>query len=446
MSDTRKAAADAWMAQVPGRRSAREARREGGSTGLTSERPRRRATQVGPAGPHRSVPSAAPALLSTFDVGGANRTRVLQALADFGPLARADLARIMGVRRSTIGSIVNSLIDAEILEESPEASPAGVGKPPRPLWFGRYAGLSGAVFVRDGVIETAAINARGDILRRAEDVIDAAATRASLEAQVLANARRVLSRYRGKLSGIGVAVPAVCDATGNIIACTPIPELVGTTLPATLGGWALVPVVLEDDVAALALGERWFGQGRGVRDFATVQVGDGIGAAIVLGGRLLRGQHVASMEIGHTCVDPHGDTCRCGLRGCWETVASTRWLRVRAAALKLAGASEMNPGRLVELVEAGDATAEALLDEYADNLAIGLANIVQLFSVDLFILHGDVVQGGQLLLDRVQAAVSRRSLRVLVADARLSFSALERDSGLLGAAATVMTRVLGISV
>ena len=392
-------------------------------------------------------PLPASSLLSSFDVGGANRTRVLQALADFGPLSRADLARIMGVRRSTIGSIASSLIEAEILEESPDPPPAGVGKPPRPLWFGRHAGLSGAVFVRDGVIETALVNARGDILRRAEDAFDPGAPGPLLEQQILAAARRVLSRYRGRLAGIGVAVPAVCDsAGGTIIACTPIPGLVDTSLPKTLQAWARVPVVLEDDTAALALGERWFGQGRGVRDFAVVQVGDGIGAAIVLGGHLLRGQRVASIEIGHTCVNPAGEACRCGLRGCWETVASNRWLWRRAEEMGFAGNAGWDLERVAARATAGDGAAAQLLDEYSDNVAIGLANIVQLFSLDLLILHGDVARGGAPLLQRIQAAVARRSLRVLVDEVRVSLSALERDSGLLGAAATVMTGVLGISI
>ena len=101
---------------------------------------------------------------------------------------------------------------------------------------------------------------------------------------------------------------------------------------------------------------------------------------------------------------------------------------------------------MASLAEVGDADAGKLLDEYANNIAIGLANFVQLFSLDLFILHGDVVKGGVPMLDRIQSAVARRSLRVLVADIRLSFSALDRDSGLLGAAATVMTSVFGISV
>ncbi len=195
---------------------------------------------------------------------------------------------------------------------------------------------------------------------------------------MLATARRALGRYRGRLSGIGIAVPGVCDSEGQVLACTPIPQLVGTRLPADLAEWALAPVAVEEDVAALALGERWFGQGRGVRDFATVEIGDGVGAGIILAGRLLRGQRVASVEFGHTCVDPAGDPCRCGLRGCWETIASTRWLRARSASVGLPDAADMEVSRLVLLVDAGDATAAALLDEYLDHLAIGLANIVQL--------------------------------------------------------------------
>jgi hypothetical protein len=142
------------------------------------------------------------------------------------------------------------------------------------------------------------------------------ATRRTLERRLLGHAMRVLRPFAGNLAGVGIAVPALCDTDDSrVLACTPLPGLVGTHLPRLLAEETGVPTVLEEDVRALALGQRWFGQARGVDEFVALQIGSGIGAAIMSGGRLLRGESGTS-EVGHTCVDINGARCGCGLTGC----------------------------------------------------------------------------------------------------------------------------------
>src|SRR5690606_18665853 len=136
-----------------------------------------------------------------------------------------------------------------------------------------------------------------------------------------------------------------CDEeTGEVLACTPVPALVGTRLPRVLAERTDAHVVVEEDARALAVGQRWFGQAKGVDDFAALEIGAGIGAGIILGGRLYR-QGPTTPEIGHTCVDVRGERCRCGLVGCWETIASLRWLRREASARQVPGARSTTPAR-----------------------------------------------------------------------------------------------------
>lgn len=382
-------------------------------------------------------------LLRTADVGAANRARVLQALADHGPLSRADLARLADVPRATIGGIVVSLLASGVLVETAPRRPAsGAGKPARPLWFGAAVGLTGGVLVRPGLIETAVVSASGEIVSRGVSPFTVSAGRADLDRQLVSAAAEVLRPYRGRLVGTGVAMPASCDGeTGEVIACTPVPGLVGTRLPTLLRRATGVPVVLEEDARALAIGQRWFGQARGVDDFVAVQIGAGIGAAIMLDGRLYRAGPATS-EIGHTCVDVRGDRCRCGLTGCWETIASLRWLRREAAARRLRGGRTLTPAGLVE--RSGDPATAELLHAYADHVAVGIANLVQLLSLRVFILHGEVVGGGEPLRLLIEQAVVRRTLPVLAGAVRVEFAALDQDAGLLGAAAAALTRELAI--
>lgn len=385
-------------------------------------------------------------LLSTADIGNANRARVLQALADAGPLSRAELARMAGVPRATIGAIVKGLLSEGLLEEStPRPPAAGVGKPARPLSFGARAGLSGAVHVQAGEVQTAVVNARGEMLTRSRTTFSTRAGRERLERDLLAAVAPMFDPYRGELHGIGVAVPAACDtATGSIVACTPVPGLTGSQLFARLAERTGHRVIVEEDARALAIGQRWFGQARGVADFAALQIGAGIGAGIMLGGRLTHSHVVSSSEVGHTCVDINGERCRCGLRGCWETIASLHWLRAEAARRGLGGARSLTPGRLRRRAEASDEAAAALLAAYADNIAVGIANLVHLLPLRLFILHGDVMEGGELLLDLIRQAMQHRTLPLLGEDVQLTLAHAGTDFGILGAAATALSHSLGL--
>ena len=396
----------------------------------------------------RRARSALPyALLSSGDVGAQNKARIFQALADYGPLSRADLARMAGVPRATIGTIVSSLIASGLLEERTAQRPvATVGQPPRPLWFGPRLGVLGAVLIQPGSMRVAAVNVQGQVITAGEVSFPVTASRDDLQERLTASAINVLDAFEGQLTGIGIAVPAICDSErAEVLACTPLPGLVGTRLPSDLEERAGVPVVLQEDVRALALGERWFGQARAIDDFAALQISEGIGAAIMTGGRLRNGELTIS-EVGHTCVDLNGDRCLCGLTGCWETIAALRWLRREAARRGLPDGPSATPALLAAQARDGNATAADLLATYADHIAVGLANLVHLLSLPLFILHGEVIGGGDQLRDQIQAAVRRWTLPQITSQPRVEFSQLDQDAGLLGAAAAVLTRQLGILV
>ncbi len=391
----------------------------------------------------RSSPSGG--LLSSSDVGTANRARVLQSLLESGPTSRADLARRINVQRATVSTIVTGLLQSGILVED-EAQPrsGGAGKPARPLSFAPESLLSGAVAVSRGVVETAVIDARGVLLSRHRDTLPTGCGSAELERRVLDAAEGVLGAYRGRLRGVGLTVPALCDPeAGTVLACTAVPGLVGTALPRSLETRFGAPVRLEQDVRAFAIGEKWFGQGRGRSDFAALQIDVGVGAGIMLPGHLLEGVRGYTTQLGHTCIDPNGARCTCGLRGCWETVASTRWLRAEAARRGVTGGRGTSPGRLAARSADGDRVARQLLEDYADNLAIGMANLVQLLSLRVFIVHGDVVHAGEDFRAVLQQRVVERSMPALADGIEVLFSELDQDSGLLGAAAIVLSHHLG---
>lgn len=325
----------------------------------------------------------ATAVKSAADLAAQNRAYVLRQLLENGPLARADLARLAGVPRGTIGNIVQILLDDGVLEEQPPSAPPPRGKPSRPLWFTPLSGLSAGVQVSARHVDAVLAVARGTVLSSAQaPIVDSNNVDSIVEA-IAAAVGGLRSPGRRPSEGIGVAIPGLCEpASGVVIACTPIPVLAGVDLAARIEAATGISTSLIDDTRALALGERWFGVGRHTSTFAAVQIGEGIGAGIVLDGRTVPPPGVMS-ESGHTRVVVDGELCPCGKRGCWETIASRRWLGSRLATVGLDSAAILDPSP--------GSPAHAVLADYARNVAIGLSNLALVLGIRTFVLYGDAV-------------------------------------------------------
>jgi len=171
-----------------------------------------------------------------------------------------------------------------------------------------------------------------------------------------------------------------------------------------------VTALIDHHPRVQALGDRWFGLGREIHSFASVYTGEALGFGIVYAGEVIRGENGAGGESGHTIVQIDGDLCRCGRRGCWETVATLSWLREQAALAKLPGAESLNAHSLSVLAQDGSAEAVKLLDRYAHNLAIGIANNEQILAPGHYIIHGDVCAGGERLRTKLQDWVNKLTL------------------------------------
>ncbi len=384
-------------------------------------------------------------LLSSSLIGSTNRGRVLQALFDLGPTSRAELARQAGVNRTTISGIVQPLLDQQLLVEGePLPASEGGGKPPRPLWFSPDARPICGVLLMPGSARTCLVTLEGKIHAEQEAVLPVSPPHLPEAISTLsACIERTLAEARRRPLGIGVAVGGMVDTDRRaIVRINLAPVLDGCSLGEEVSRRFHLPVLLDHHPRALLVGDRWFGKGRGVRTFAVVYTGEVLGGALYLDGRLQRGLGGAGGELGHTFVQVDGDLCRCGRRGCWETIATTGWLRRQARALSLPDADTLDSRRLARLVEAGAPGAADLLDRYARNVAIGIANLQQTVAPNVFILHGDVVGGGErmveAMLGHVRSLVPWRPSGEIV----LETGETEDRAALLGAAGLVLSDLL----
>lgn len=212
------------------------------------------------------------------------------------------------------------------------------------------------------------------------------------------------------LAGVGVGVPGLVDRGGMLRLAPNLPGVadlaVGPRLEERLG----TPVTVENDATAATWAEVRAGAAEGAEDAVMVTLGTGIGAGVVMGGRLQRGAHGFAGEAGHTLVDPHGPPCPCGRRGCWERYASGSGLgrlardaamagRAEAVVAQAGGDPEQVRGEHVTAAAAaGDEGALAVVEDFGWWLAVGVANLVNLLDPAVVVVGGGLVDAGEVLL------------------------------------------------
>lgn len=217
-------------------------------------------------------------------------------------------------------------------------------------------------------------------------------------------------RPGASVAAVGVGVPGLVDRGGVLRFAPNLPRVAELPVRALLEARLGLPVSVENDASAAALGEARAGAARRVAHCVLVTLGTGIGGGIISGGRLLRGANGFAGEIGHMVVDPGGQRCACGKLGCWERYASGSGLGRLAREAAHAGQAE----RMVALAggdpEAvrgehvtgaaaeGDPEAQAVLDRFAWWLALGLANLANMLDPELFVVGGGLVEAGEVLL------------------------------------------------
>jgi glucokinase len=264
--------------------------------------------------------------------------------------------------------------------------------------------------------------------------------------QIVAAIERLSAAAAGRsVLGLGVGAPG------------PLDPIAGISLgPPTLTGWRDVPLAallrrrlglevrLENDANAAALGEWRFGAGRGTQSMVFVTVSTGIGGGVIADGRLLHGRRGLAAEIGHmTIAGDSEDTCFCGVRGCWESLASGTALGQRAARLaaagqapalrRLAGAERVTGRHVTTAARQGDAQALALLASEARWLGIGIVNLLHLYSPERIILGGGVAGCLDLMQGELDCTIRARAMPAY-RDVPVVAARLGGNAGLVGAA------------
>jgi N-acetylmannosamine-6-phosphate 2-epimerase/N-acetylmannosamine kinase len=276
------------------------------------------------------------------------------------------------------------------------------------------------------------VSSAGELVFESVAPTPAAGGRDALLSHLKTVANACLERARGwQPAALGIATAGWVDTrTGSVAYATEnLPGWTGTRIADELSPVVGLPVGVENDANALALGEKRFGLGRGVSDFVCVTLGTGIGGGCYIGGALNRGKHSFANALGHITLKVDGEPCTCGRRGCLEAYANS------AALLRYAGGSYSNAEAVISAANSGDAQARAAIEKLARYLAAGLASIVQILDPELLVLSGGLVQSNQILLDTLRERLAAEVIAWPHRTLRVELSKLGYFGGLYGAAA-----------
>lgn len=381
-----------------------------------------------------------------------NRYHVIDVIRRDGPIARVEISERTELSRATVSAITGALIEEGLIDVV-RVEPAEGGARGRPRVMLR---LNGGAYHAVGVklsahrIGIAVTDAKGEPLSSLSLPVRIARQAPEVIADLVEDGvRRCVADARlsmRKIDGVGVGIPGVIDGQAGVSHWSPIlgPDTVpfAEELQKRLGARTLI----ENDANLVTVAEHWFGQGRGLPNFAVVTVENTIGMGILIDGRLHRGAHGIGAEFGHVKFDAAGLLCRCGQRGCLDAYASDAGiLQAAVAAGCLDGVDETNPDRQIAEVTQraldGDRKLAAVFRRAGEVLGLGIGNVINILNPPRIIIGGEGLRAGELIREPLLQAVERSVLPALRQATDIVFHPWGDEMWARGAATIVLRRI-----
>ena len=387
-----------------------------------------------------------------------NKTSILQFVYSNGITSKTDICKTLGMSKPTASLLVQELVDHHLLIEAGYGDSTNQGgKKPQLYEFNSNAGAVIALFIGIDSLQGALINLGIKVLFRIK--IDVGKETGD---QLLSNISEIVeqlivkSEQSGlKLFGIGVSAPGIIESKkGILINATHLEGLSDVQIGPHLQDKFDLPVWVNNESRNMAIAEKWFGVGKTAKTLIALQTnGGGLGTGIIIENEIYQGKDNSGGEFGHTTIDIHGPVCRCGNIGCWELYASEE-----AFLARFKQAPEFEPFRqdlqlqldkadlnftiIAQAYKDGNAYASTQVNQYAEYLAVGMVNLVNVFNPDMIILRGDLMALQEPFLKKLESIVIKRALLPAGKRVVIRFSELTEDTRIIGAATLVIKEVI----
>lgn len=371
-----------------------------------------------------------------------NRAQILNRLRIQGSASRADLARQTGLTRSTISRIIDELTQEKLVHEIAENQNLK-GRPGTLLTLNPSGGS--AIGIEIGVhfisimltdfISTPIWHERKEI----SDSTDPETYIIQAE-NLITKAISISDQNHLPVKGIGVAVWGMVNQLTHKIHFAPNLHWHDLSIEEKWNKLFNIPVIVENDANVAALGEYYFGNGKKIEDFIYLSMDIGVGAGIISNGHLFRGAVGYAGEIGHITIDPDGELCNCGKRGCLETKIGRKVIVDRYK--NLAHIDDIDLEKIIQRGQAGDPIARKIFEEAGESIGIGISSAVNLLNPSMIIFGWSLGQAISLILPGVRRVLDERCLPDLAENLILTSSRKGSDDALFGSIALVLDEII----
>lgn len=361
-----------------------------------------------------------------------NKALVLSLIIEKETISRADIANVTGLNKTTVSSLVIELLEDELIYESGPGISSG-GRRPVILHFNRNTGYAIGVDIGVNYVLAVLTDLKGKIIVEKSQNVNRTSYSSIISTvqTMIQSLMDELPNSRYGIVGIGVGVPGIVNKEGSVLLA---PNLGWTNiqLKEDLERIFNVPIIIENEANAGAVGEQQFGAGQDYENILYVSAGIGIGVGIILNKELYQGKSGFSGEMGHMIIELNGKRCNCGSRGCWEAYASEN------ALLEMAGENIDSLESLIEHAKNGEKSAIELFEKIGQYLGFGINNIINTFNPDQVIIGNRLALLREWIEEPILTTIENHTLAYHQKEMQLEFSKLGKYSTALGVSAFVV--------
>lgn len=363
----------------------------------------------------------------------ANQRRVLELLKSAGEMTQAEIARQTGLAPATVSNIVRELTVAGVIDDDDH------GKRRRMLRLARSAGLAVGVDFGHRHVTVAVSDMSHQILsERRIPLGPAESAQGSLDraVELLGEAMASIGGQMSDVVGVGMGLPAPIDSrTGKVGAVSILPGWVGVSAAQLASSHFGLHVEVDNDANLGALAEHMWGAGQGCDNLAYLKLADGVGAGLIIDGRLYRGRNGTAGEIGHTTFDEFGAVCRCGNRGCLETLVAAKAV---VELLEPRYGAQLTIADIVRMAGEGDTACVRVLSDTGRQVGVAVANLCNLFNPERILIGGELALAGELMLAPMRESVRRCGIPSGTQGLEIELAELGARAPVLGAVALAL--------
>ena len=391
-----------------------------------------------------------------FAMAQMNRSMVFDLIRRKGPISRAEIARTIGLSIPTVMKITEEFSHKQFVQDVGKGESSG-GKRPELLELVPDSKYIIGVGVGRSKTNVLMMNLAGEVFIR--EIMETGGTAVpevwiSRLIQVIENVIRESGLSRKQILGMGIGMPGILDEKSGKVLFSPDFKWENVDMLTPIRERFKMDITIENANRALAMGEYYFGAGVDSRNFLVVNLGHGIGSAIMREGEFYRGSSGSSGEIGHIILEKNGPKCNCGNLGCLEAIASGNAIARDAKIAVLEG----NATKIMELVNEdinrieaktvfeaarlGDRLAIQITERAMQYIGIGLANYINLLDPDLIMLFGGLTNAGDIFLKKVKEVLRERQMKFAGRQVKLVISQMGENGTAVGSASLVLKKFI----